>query len=290
VLAALRITCSLLKLRIGVAIAASALAGVAATEGPQLSAVQASALALAVLGASGAAGAFNHYYERDLDRRMTRTRTRPFASGSLQPCAVWPIFFAALLIASLALAWAVGGAVSALFVFLGAFTYGVVYTVWLKRQSVWNIVLGGLAGSFAVLAGAAAVDPAPQLFPAVLAVVLFLWTPPHFWSLAAAKADEYAKAGVPMLPTQVSERVWTLAILLHTLALVAISLVPLWHGQGVVYALGAGLGGAYFLWKSLALYLDPGKRTAMANFLASLVQLTLLILAVILDALLRSPA
>lgn len=93
-----------------------------------------------------------------------------------------------------------------------------------------------------------------------------------------------------MLPTQVSERVWTLAILLHTLALVAISLVPLWHSQGVVYALGAGLGGAYFLWKSLALYLDPGKRTAMANFLASLVQLTLLILAVILDALLRSPA
>jgi protoheme IX farnesyltransferase len=290
VLAALRITCSLLKLRIGVAIAASALAGVAATEGPQLSAVQASALALAVLGASGAAGAFNHYYERDLDRRMTRTRTRPFASGSLQPGAVWPVIFAALLIASLALAWAVGGAVSALFVFLGAFTYGVVYTVWLKRQSVWNIVLGGLAGSFAVLAGAAAVDPAPQLFPAVLAVVLFLWTPPHFWSLAAAKADEYAKAGVPMLPTQVSERVWTLAILLHTLALVAISLVPLWHGQGVVYALGAGLGGGYFLWKSLALYLDPGKRTAMANFLASLVQLTLLILAVILDVLLRSPA
>lgn len=287
-LAALRITCSLLKLRIGVAIAASALAGVAATEGPQLSAVQASALALAVLGASGAAGAFNHYYERDLDRRMTRTRTRPFASGSLQPGAVWPVLFAALLIASLALAGAVGGAVSALFVFLGAFTYGVVYTVWLKRQSVWNIVLGGLAGSFAVLAGAAAVDPAPQLFPAVLAVVLFLWTPPHFWSLAAAKADEYAKAGVPMLPTQVSERVWTLAILLHTLALVAISLVPLWHGQGVVYALGAGLGGAYFLWKSLALYVDPGKRTAMANFVASLVQLTLLILAVILDALLRS--
>lgn len=289
-LAALRITCSLLKLRIGVAIAASALAGVAATEGPQLSAVQVSALALAVLGASGAAGAFNHYYERDLDRRMTRTRTRPFASGSLQPGAVWPVIFAALLIASLALAWAVGGAASALFVFLGAFTYGVVYTVWLKRQSVWNIVLGGLAGSFAVLAGAAAVDPAPQLIPAVLAVVLFLWTPPHFWSLAAAKADEYAKAGVPMLPTQVSERVWTLAILLHTLALVAISLVPLWHSQGVVYALGAGLGGAYFLWKSLALYLDPGKRTAMANFLASLVQLTLLILAVILDALLRSPA
>lgn len=288
-LAALRITCSLLKLRIGVAIAASALAGVAAAEGPRLSAMEAMSLALAVLGASGAAGAFNHYYERDLDRRMTRTRGRPFASGVLQPSVWWPVSFVVLLIASLVLAWAVGGVVSALFVFLGAFTYGVVYTVWLKRLSVWNIVLGGLAGSFAVLAGAAAVDPTPQLFPALLAVALFLWTPPHFWSLAAAKAEDYKDAGVPMLPTQVSERFWTLAILLHTAALAAISLVPLWHGRGIVYALGAGLGGAYFLWKSVALYLSPGKRTAMANFFASLIQLTLLILGVVFDALLRVP-
>jgi protoheme IX farnesyltransferase len=287
-LAALRITCTLLKLRIGIAIAASALAGVMAAEGSSLSLAQASALALAVLGASGAAGAFNHYYERDLDRRMTRTRSRPFASGLLQPSAWWPVSFAALLAASLVLAFAVGGLLSSLFVFCGAFTYGVVYTVWLKRRSVWNIVLGGLAGSFAVLAGAAAVNPEPQLFPVLLAVVLFLWTPPHFWSLAAAKADDYAEAGVPMLPTQVSERVWTLAILLHTVALVAISLIPLWYGKGMIYGLGAGLGGAWFLWKSVELYLHPSRRAAIGNFLASLVQLTLLILGVMLDSILGS--
>jgi heme o synthase len=165
--------------------------------------------------ASGAAGAFNHYYERDLDREMRRTRSRPFASGAFQPSLWWPISFLALLVASLALAAAANGLVSSLLVFLGSFTYGVVYTVWLKRRSAWNIVIGGLAGSFAVLAGAAAVDPTPQVVPVLLALVLFLWTPPHFWSLAAAKGDDYARAGVPMLPVTASQRVWTWAILLH---------------------------------------------------------------------------
>src|SRR6266478_6125744 len=192
---AIRMTCSLLKLRIGVAIAASALAGMAAAKGPAISVAQASALALAVLGASGAAGAFNHYYERDLDREMRRTRSRPFASGALQPSLWWPISLLALLVASLALAAAANGLVTSLLVFLGSFTYGVVYTVWLKRRSAWNIVIGGLAGSFAVLAGAAAVDPTPQVVPVLLALVLFLWTPPHFWSLAAAKGDDYARGG-----------------------------------------------------------------------------------------------
>ncbi|MGB6270642.1 MAG: heme o synthase, partial [Pseudolabrys sp.] len=242
-------------------------------------------LALAVLGASGAAGAFNHYYERDLDREMRRTRSRPFASGAFQPSLCWPISFLALLVASLALAAAANGLVSSLLVFLGSFTYGVVYTVWLKRRSAWNIVIGGLAGSFAVLAGAAAVDPTPQVVPVLLALVLFLWTPPHFWSLAAAKGDDYARAGVPMLPVTASQRVWTWAILLHAAALVAISLVPLWYGQGLLYGLGAGVGGAYFLWKSWLLYIAPSKHTAMDNFFASFIQLGLLIVGVVLDAL-----
>lgn len=285
-LAAVRMTCSLLKLRIGVAIAASALAGMAAARGAALSVAEVAALTLAVIGASGAAGAFNHYYERDLDRHMKRTQARPFASGALQPSGWWPVSFLALLTASLALAVFVNGALAALFVFLGAFTYGIVYTVWLKRRSVWNIVIGGLAGSFAVLAGAAAVDPTPQTFPVILAVVLFLWTPPHFWSLAAAKGDDYAKAGVPMLPITTSQPVWTLSILLHTLALVVISLLPLLDGKGVAYGLLAALGGGYFLWKSWQLYLLPSKHTAMGNFLASLVQLALLIVGVVLEGLL----
>jgi protoheme IX farnesyltransferase len=282
-LAAVRMTISLLKLRIGVAVAASALAGMAAANGPVLAWWQSVGLAMAVLGASGAAGAFNHYYERDLDQLMRRTRSRPFASGAFGASPWWLIGFLALLVASLALATAAGGTLAAVFVFFGAFTYGVVYTVWLKRRSVWNIVIGGLAGSFAVLAGAAAVDPMPQVVPTVLAVVLFLWTPPHFWSLAAAKGQDYADAGVPMLPIVVPAHAWTLAILTHTAVLVAISLVPLWFGMGLFYGLGAGVGGAIFLWKSVALYRWPTKKAAIANFLASLLQLTLLIVGVLLD-------
>ena len=282
-LAALRMTISLLKLRIGVAIAASALAGMAATSGPALSWWQSAGLAIAVLGASGAAGAFNHYYERDLDQLMRRTRSRPFASGAFRASPWWLIGFLALLIASLALATAAGGTLAAIFVFFGAFTYGVVYTVWLKRRSVWNIVVGGLAGSFAVLAGAAAVDPVPQVIPTVLAIVLFLWTPPHFWSLAAAKGQDYAHAGVPMLPIVVPAHAWTLAILTHTVVLFAISLVPLWFGMGLFYGLGAGIGGAIFLWKSVVLYCRPTQKAAIANFLASLLQLTMLIVGILLD-------
>jgi protoheme IX farnesyltransferase len=284
-LTAIRMTVSLLKLRIGSAVAASALAGIAAANGPALAWWQAAGLTLAVLGASGAAGAFNHYHERDLDRLMRRTRARPFASGAFRESPWWPASFVVLLAASLTLAAACGGALSAVFVFLGAFTYGIVYTVWLKRRSAWNIVVGGLAGSFSVLAGAAAVDPSPQVVPCVLAVALFLWTPPHFWSLAAAKGDDYARAGVPMLPIVVPAYAWTLAILMHTAALVAISLVPLWFGKGVLYGLGAGIGGAVFLWKSIVLHRAPTKQNAMANFFASLLQLGLLILGVALDSL-----
>lgn len=285
-LAAAKIVITLLKLRIGIAIAASALAGLAVTRGPAASAGEIAALALAVLGASGAAGAFNHYYERDSDRVMTRTRSRPFASGLLKPGPVWPLTFASLLAASVLLAWAASGTMAALYVFLGAVTYSLVYTVWLKRRTTWNIVIGGLSGSFAVLAGAAAVDPSPQWTPVLLSVVLFLWTPPHFWSLAAAKADDYATAGVPMLPVVAPEREWTAAILSHTATLVVLSLAPLWFGMGWIYGLGAASGGSYFLWRSWRLYHDPGPRTAMANFHASLVQLLLLVGGTFLQALL----
>jgi protoheme IX farnesyltransferase len=283
-LTAIQSTITLLKLRIGVAIAASALTGMAATSGATPSWWNGGGLALAVLGASGAAGAFNHYYERDIDRLMKRTRARPFATGAFEAGPWWLAGFVALLAASLALAAVSGGTLATLFVFLGAFTYGIVYTVWLKRYSTWNIVVGGLAGSFAVLAGAAAVDPSPQLFPVVLALVLFLWTPPHFWSLAAAKGEDYVRAGVPMLPIVAPTHAWTLAVLAHALALAIIALIPLWYGAGLLYGLGAGAGGLFFVWKSIVLYWTPTKQTAMSNFFASLLQLSLLIAGVLLDA------
>lgn len=282
-LAAARLTTTLLKLPIGFAIALAAMAGMVTATGA-FSPLRAVVFALAVLGASGAAGAFNHYFERVDDRRMSRTRTRPFASGVLKPGAVWPVTFLGLLLASLVMAWAVGGTLAAVFVFLGAFTYGVVYTVWLKRRTVWNIVIGGLAGSFAILAGAAAVAPELQPVPVILAVVMFLWTPPHFWSLAAAKADDYRDAGVPMLPVVADEPVWTAAILCHTILLAALSLTPLAFGMGPLYGLCAAAGGGIFLWRSWQLYRAPSQRTAMANFGASLIQFSLMTTGVFLDA------
>jgi protoheme IX farnesyltransferase len=275
---------SLLKLRISIAIAASALAGMAVAQGPAPSPLAAVALTLAVLGSAGAAGAFNHYYERDIDRRMARTHERPFASGQFSASAWWIASFAALLGASLALAFVSAGPVAALYVFLGAFTYGIVYTVWLKRRTAWNIVVGGLAGSFAVLAGAAAVDPAPQAVSVLLAIALFLWTPPHFWSLAAARRDDYAAAQIPMLPVVATDRVWTAAVLAHSVALGVVALIPLGFGLGPVYGVAAAAGGGYFLWRSFQLYRDPSRARAMANFHASLVQLSLLVLGAVADA------
>ena len=288
-LAAVKIASSLLKLRIGVAIAASALAGAAAADGPALPTWKTALFAVAVLGASGAAGAFNHYHEREFDARMARTRSRPFASGLLRSSPLWPLSFAALLGVSLALAYVVAGAASAAYVFLGAATYGVIYTVWLKRRTAWNIIVGGLAGSFAVLAGAAAIDPAPQAVPVLLALVMFLWTPPHFWSLAAAKRDDYARAGFPMLPLVAPERVWTTVILAHTVALVLLSLVPLAFGAGWIYGACAVAGGACFVHRSWLLYRAPSKATAMGNFGASLLQLALLTAGVLLDRLVGAP-
>ncbi|TFG80107.1 MAG: protoheme IX farnesyltransferase, partial [Chromatiales bacterium] len=175
---------SIFKLRIGVEITLAMVAGVAVTSGSGLAAWQLAALAAAVLLSSASAGAFNHYVERDLDARMARTRMRPFATGELEPGAQWLALIALLLVGAVLLAaWATNTAAAAQ-VFLGAITYGVVYTLWLKRRTWLNIVFGGFAGTFALLAGALAVDPGLQLEGAMLAIAMFFWTPPHFWSLA----------------------------------------------------------------------------------------------------------
>ncbi|MCC7462213.1 MAG: protoheme IX farnesyltransferase [Gammaproteobacteria bacterium] len=278
---------SLFKLRIGVLIMITALVGLSVTPGPGLGWAQVLVLALSVLGASASAGAFNQYYERDHDRLMARTRERAFVTGALRASPAWLYVIALMLLASVGAAAWVLNPLSALFVFLGAFFYGVVYTVWLKRRTWWNIVIGGLAGSFAVLAGAAAVDPSLGPLPLLLSLVLFLWTPPHFWSLAIAHRSEYARAGVPMLPVVAGEARAARAVLYATLMLVAISLLPGLFGAGPIYLVGALAGGAYFIAKAAALSRAPSRRTAMASFLASLVQLSVLLIAAGVDSVSR---
>lgn len=274
---------SVFKLRIGLAIMLCALGGLAVTPGPAVAGWKIVVLALAVLLSAASAGAFNQYVERDLDARMARTRNRPFVTGAFRAGPLWLGAILGILALAVAMAaWTFNFAV-ALHVFLGAFTYGVVYTIWLKNRTWLNIVLGGLAGSFAVLAGASAVDPTLSAAPIVLAVVLFLWTPPHFWSLATALHKEYAAAGVPMLPVVVGDAVAAKVILAHTVALVLLSLVPAALGMGWIYLAGAVAGGGYFVMKSVRLVKTPGPKAAMVNFFASLVQLGLLLFAAIID-------
>ncbi len=264
---------NLFKVRIGVAIALAAAAGLAVERGAPLNFINAFILITAVLVASAAAGAFNQYVERDLDVRMARTRNRPFVTGALRHGPFWLWVIGAMMVASVSASVLSSNWVAGLYVFLGAFTYGVVYTVWLKRRTWWNIVVGGLAGSFAVLAGAAAASPTPGPEALSLAVVLFLWTPPHFWSLAIACREDYAAAGVPMLPVVVGDARAAQAILASAALLVGASLVPAAFGLGPVYFAAAAAGGLYFLLRCRALVRKPGRRTARAAFLASLVQL-----------------
>ncbi|MFP5397232.1 MAG: protoheme IX farnesyltransferase, partial [Gammaproteobacteria bacterium] len=181
-----RVVLGVFKLRIGVLIMLTALAGVAIAPGAAPPLWQVLLMALAVLVSSASAGAFNQFVEADSDRLMRRTRHRAFASGALHAGPAWMALIVGLLAAAVAATWTWINPTSAVFLFLGAFTYAVVYTVGLKRRTWMNIVFGGLAGSFAVLTGAAAVDPAIGTLPLLLALVLFLWTPPHFWSLAIA--------------------------------------------------------------------------------------------------------
>lgn len=275
------------KLRIGVMIMITALAGLAVTPGESLTSVQGFVLAVSVLLSSASAGAFNQYYEYESDRLMARTRTRAFATGALDHKPVWLWLIAALLTGSVLATWMAINATSALFVFLGAFFYAVVYTVWLKRRTWLNIVIGGIAGSFAVLAGATAVNPSLGPLPLLMALVLFLWTPPHFWSLAIANQSDYEAAGVPMLPVVIGPKRAAKVVFFSTIALVFVSLVPAWFGAGPVYVGGALIGGTYFLFKAWRLAHTPCRATALDSFFASLMQLGLLLAAASIDGVIR---
>jgi protoheme IX farnesyltransferase len=275
------------KLRIGLLIMLTALAGLAITPAPAPETWKVLVMAIAVLVSSASAGAFNQFIEADTDRLMARTQRRAFASGALTPSPAWLVLIASLLVLSVGAAWLTLNGAAATYLFLGAITYAVVYTVWLKRRTWLNIVIGGLAGSFAVLTGAAAADPALGPQPLLLALVLFLWTPPHFWSLAIANRDQYAEAGVPMLPVVFGTARAARIVHANAMVLVVASLLPMAFGAGPAYLVGAVIGGAWFLRRTHALARHPRRDTAMASFFASMVQLSALILGVVVDAAMR---
>jgi protoheme IX farnesyltransferase len=273
----------LFKVRIGILMSITAVVALAVTPGRPVAVWESAVLFLSVLLASSSAGAFNQYFETDLDSRMRRTRNRPFVTGSFVHNTWWLLPIALLLVVGVGAAALMLNNMAGLYVFLGAFFYAVVYTIWLKRRTWLNIVIGGAAGSFAVLAGAAVVDPQLGPVPMLLAMVLFLWTPPHFWSLAIAQRDEYAAAGVPMLPVLVGDQSAANAVLWNTTALVICSILPFFFGLGWIYLAGALAGGAYFIYRSVQLARNPCRKTAMKSFFASLIQLVVLLIFAVLD-------
>ena len=236
---------------------------------------------------SASSSAFNQFYEKDLDILMPRTSQRPFATGFFKSDSYWLFIFFALLVISLSVAALYLNIATAIYLLLGAIFYGYVYTIVLKRSSIYNIVIGGLAGSFAVLAGSAAVNPMLSVPAIILSLILFLWTPPHFWSLAIAIEEDYAKAKIPMLPNLIGAKSSSYVILSQTILLVIISFVPLLFNMGFIYLSFVLVGGLYFLWKSIILVFETTKKNAMSNFFASFIQLGLLLFACIIEGLIN---
>ena len=233
---------------------------------------------------AGGAGAVNHFYDRDIDAQMKRTASRPIPAGRVAPRAalVYGFVLAGLSFALLSLTVNVLAASLALGGFVG---YVGVYTVWLKRRTPQNIVIGGAAGAMPPLVGWAAARGSLSWTAVYLFAIVFYWTPPHFWALSLLMKDEYAKVGIPMMPVVRGERETRRQILLYTLLLYAISQLPFCAGEfgGIYLVASMALGGA-FIGGAWYLYRRADRRAALRLYLFSLLYLALLFGAMVADA------
>ncbi|HUE75493.1 MAG TPA: heme o synthase [Chloroflexota bacterium] len=235
--------------------------------------------------AAGGAAALNHYFDRDIDASMARTRGRPLAQGDIQrPQLVLAIGIAMIVVGVIA-----GASLSPLlgfFELLGAIVYAGVYTLWLKRRTAVNVVVGGVAGSSAVLGGWAAADASLGAVPWLLAALVFFWTPAHFWGLALARSEDYARVGVPMLPTTSGARLTARWTCVHIAATVALSLL-VWSaaGLGAIYLSLALVAGVGVLLVGVRLWRQPGPTAGWSVFKFSGPYLGLVFLGVFLDTL-----
>jgi heme o synthase len=249
-----------------------------------------SLVAVTLLGgtlAAGGANAVNMYVDRDIDALMTRTQGRPLVTGII-PARNALVFAVALQIAAFAVLWAGANLLSAVLALSAAAFYVGVYTLWLKRTSRQNIVIGGAAGAVPVLVGWAAVQDSLSWTPIVLFVAMFLWTPPHFWALAVKYADEYSAADVPMLPSVapienvVRQMFWyTVALVASTLVLIPVA------GLGWIYTVTAIVLGVLFIAGVLALGRTPTPAASMRLFGFSITYVTVLFGSIMLDVLVQ---
>ncbi len=252
-------------------------------------------LAVAVGGflMAGGANAINMWFDRDIDGRMARTRLRPIPSGRIAPRAAL-LFGVGLGALAFAVLWSLANPLSAWLALGGLLFYVFVYTMWLKRSSPQNIVIGGAAGAFPPLVGYAAAAGTLDLAAVYLFAIIFYWTPPHFWALALVKRGDYARVGVPMLPVVYGERHTRVQILLYTLLLLPLTLLPSLFGAfGPLYAVAALLLGARLVWYAVRVLRETeGTAIAWRMYRYSLVYLALLFVAMSVDRRLpdRSPS
>jgi protoheme IX farnesyltransferase len=237
--------------------------------------------------AAGGANAINMVVDRDIDRLMPRTQGRPLVTGLVQPREAM-VFAIALELVAFGVLWEWANLLSAVLALSATLFYVFVYTLWLKRTSTQNIVIGGAAGAVPVLVGWAAVQNNVTWVPVVLFVVMFLWTPPHFWALAIRYADDYRAANVPMLPAVATLEVTVRKMVAYTTLLVAGTLVlwPVGH-LGWIYGSAALVLGGLFLWGTIDLGRNPTPQRSMRVFGFSITYVTLLFAAMTIDVLVR---
>jgi protoheme IX farnesyltransferase len=243
-------------------------------------------VALTCLGgamSAGGAGAINHWYDRDIDAVMRRTRSRPVPSGRVSPRAALA-YGIALGAASFVLLAATVNLLAAALALSGLLGYVLVYTVWLKRTTPQNIVIGGAAGAVPPLVAWAAVTGSLEGSALYLFAIVFYWTPPHFWALSLLMRDEYERANVPMLPVVRGEAETRWQIVLYTALLFAVTLLP-FAGTlfGGIYLVSALVLGGAFIWLALTLRRRGDRRSALRLYLFSLAYLALLFGAMVLD-------
>ncbi len=233
--------------------------------------------------ASAGSSALNHYYDRDIDPLMKRTSTRPIPSGRIKPNSVL-IYGLAVSVISVVYGALALNYVSAFFIALGIFFYVIIYTAWLKRLNSSNIVIGGFAGSAASMAGWSAATGSMDILGFLIGFLVFVWTPSHFWCLAMKMKDEYSEAKVPMLPVLIGMQKTSTYILINTLILLPYSLMLYAFGMGLVYTAIAAASGGLMLVYHYKLTKLPTSEFAWKAYKVTAPYLTIIFMAVALDA------
>ncbi|MEI7995047.1 MAG: heme o synthase, partial [Methylococcaceae bacterium] len=234
---------------------------------------------LGIALAASSAAAVNHYIDRNADAQMARTEKRPLPTGELTTTNV--ITFALVLgVSSMLILIFFVNTLTAILTFLSLFGYAIVYTLYLKRATPQNIVIGGIFGATPPLLGWCAMTNEVHPYALLLALIVFVWTPPHFWALAIARREEYAKVNIPMLPVTHGPEFTRLQILLYTILLMIVTLLPYLTGMsGLIYLVSAVMLGLGFIYYAVLMMRKKDNKTAMKTFVYSIVYITLLFAA-----------